>query len=175
MNAVWLWAILKQLAISGNRGTQQEYSVLTKVSKDSVPFQLARVRIPNLECDIENFSIGISESDKKFQLRLLVFFGIRLRFQPKISDSLWLRLCKPGYVEHRVTYHPFCTKEPKRKNVETRKSILINLDFASNCSTQYPCTRVRLAAYSLCLELSFQKYDTLHRGVEKVFEWRQFC
>jgi len=39
---------LQQLAINGNRGTQQQSSVSIKVSKEIAPFQQARVRIPNL-------------------------------------------------------------------------------------------------------------------------------
>jgi len=47
MNEVWLSTILYQLAINGNRGTQQEFSVSLKVSKEIAPLQQARVRIPN--------------------------------------------------------------------------------------------------------------------------------
>jgi len=36
------------VTIIGSRGAQQEFSVSMKVSKEIVPFQQARVRIPNL-------------------------------------------------------------------------------------------------------------------------------
>jgi len=35
----WKKIILQQLAINGNRGAKQEFSVSTTVSKDIVPFQ----------------------------------------------------------------------------------------------------------------------------------------
>jgi len=35
--------------MNGNRGAQQDFSVSFKVSKEIVPFQQARVRIPDLE------------------------------------------------------------------------------------------------------------------------------
>jgi len=54
-------------AINGNRYTQQEFSV-SKVSKESVPFQQAGVTVRFLTsgCDVTNDSIGHLESDKKF-------------------------------------------------------------------------------------------------------------
>ena len=52
------------VAINGNRCVQQESSVSRKFSKEIVLFQQAHVRIPNLECDV-NDSIGLTESDKK--------------------------------------------------------------------------------------------------------------
>jgi len=50
--------------INGNRGTQQEISVSTKVSKEIVPFQQD---FPIEECDVKNDPVGHpeSESDKK--------------------------------------------------------------------------------------------------------------
>jgi len=49
--------------ISGNRGTQQEISVSTKVLNEIVPFQQVAI----YECDVKNDPIGhpVSESDKK--------------------------------------------------------------------------------------------------------------
>jgi len=63
VNEVWLWLWLsaKQLAINGNRGTQQEFSVSIKVSKESVPFQQEFL---SWQCNVKNESIGLSESDK---------------------------------------------------------------------------------------------------------------
>jgi len=50
--------------ISGNRGTQQDISVSTNVSKEIVPFQQ---EFPIQECDVKNDTIGHPESgsDKK--------------------------------------------------------------------------------------------------------------
>jgi len=61
--------------INGNRGTQQEISVSTKVSKEIVPSQQ---EFPIQESDVKNDPIGHPEleSDKK----------IRLRLHPKTSD-----------------------------------------------------------------------------------------
>jgi len=41
MNEVWLSTILYQLAINGNHGTQQEFSVSIDISKEIAPFQQA--------------------------------------------------------------------------------------------------------------------------------------
>jgi len=41
VNEFWLLTILQQLAISGNRGTQHEFSVSIPVSKEIAPFQQA--------------------------------------------------------------------------------------------------------------------------------------
>jgi len=41
--------------INGNRGTQQEFSVSIKVSEEIVPFQQARVRIPNFGVRCKNW------------------------------------------------------------------------------------------------------------------------
>jgi len=87
----WLSTILKQLAINRNRGTQQEFSVSIKLSKEILPFQQSRVRILNLGVRCKNDSLGFleSESDEQIRLRhllrLLVFLGIRLH--PNTSDS----------------------------------------------------------------------------------------
>jgi len=70
--------------INGNRGTQQEISVSTKVSKEILPFQQ---KFPTYECDVKNDPTGHPESDKKIRLRLPVLLGIRLRLHPKTSDS----------------------------------------------------------------------------------------
>jgi len=48
--------------INGNRGTQQEISVSTKVSKEIVPFEH---EFPIYNCDVKNDPIGHPESDKK--------------------------------------------------------------------------------------------------------------
>jgi len=48
--------------INGNRGTQQEISVSTEVSKEIAPFQQ---EFPIWECDVKNDSSGHPESDKK--------------------------------------------------------------------------------------------------------------
>ena len=107
MNEVWLSTILKRLAPNGNRGTQQESSVSTKVSEEVEPFQQ---EFSAEECDVKVIPFGLpeSESDKKIRLRhrlrFLVFLGIRLH--PKTSDSLWLRhpLCNPDV--YRVYLSP---------------------------------------------------------------------
>jgi len=48
--------------INGNHGTQQEFSVSTKVSKEIVPFQL---EFPIQECDVKNDPIEKPESGQK--------------------------------------------------------------------------------------------------------------
>jgi len=48
--------------INGDRGTQQEISVSTKVSIEIVPFQQ---EFPIWECDVKTDQIGHPESDKK--------------------------------------------------------------------------------------------------------------
>ena len=54
--------------INGNRGTQQEFSVSPKVSKEIVPFQQ---EFPVQECDVRNDPTG--------HVRPPVLLGIRLR------------------------------------------------------------------------------------------------
>jgi len=49
MNNVWLSTSLWLLAINGNCGTQQEFSVSIKISKEIVPFQQARVSL-GMQC-----------------------------------------------------------------------------------------------------------------------------
>jgi len=63
---VWLSTILQQQVINGNRSAQQELSVSIKGSKEIVPFQQVRVRIPNLEFDVKNNSRGLPHCIKNF-------------------------------------------------------------------------------------------------------------
>jgi len=79
--------------INGNRGTQQEIAVSTKVSKEIVPFQQ---EFPIQECDVKNYRIGHPKSDKEIPLRLPVLSGIRVQLRPKTSDSLRLLLRNPA-------------------------------------------------------------------------------
>jgi len=60
--------ILKQLAISGNRGAQQEFSVSIKVSKEIVPLQQAQVGIPNLGVRCKKWFNWTSGADKNIRL-----------------------------------------------------------------------------------------------------------
>jgi len=55
---------VSNLTISGNRGTQHEFSVSIKVPKEIVPFQQARIRIPIGSAMQKKFNPK-SESDKK--------------------------------------------------------------------------------------------------------------
>jgi len=78
--------------INGNRGTQQEISDSTKVSKEIVPLQQ---EFPISECDVKNDPTGQpeSESDKKIRLRLPVLLGIRLRLLTTSAPTAqpWLK------------------------------------------------------------------------------------
>jgi len=62
VNEIWLLTILQQLAINGNRGAQQEFSVSMKASKEIEQFQQEFL---TWECNVKNNSIGLPESDKK--------------------------------------------------------------------------------------------------------------
>ena len=64
VNEVWLSIVLQQLAMNGNRGKQQEFSISIKVSKQIVPFQQ---EYPTCECDVKNNLIRLPESDKRFR------------------------------------------------------------------------------------------------------------
>jgi len=70
--------------------------VSTKVSKEIVPFQQARVRIRNLEVCCNKYSFGLSESDKKSDSDDGFMF-FKSKFDPKIlfqnqiqiEDAFW--------------------------------------------------------------------------------------
>jgi len=73
------------IATNENRGTQQEFSVSIKVSKESVG-------ILTLKSDVKDDSIGLRSRIRKNKIRLPAFLEIPLWLHPKTYNSFQLRV-----------------------------------------------------------------------------------